>query len=259
MSKQLGIPIVDKLESGTFIVLGIHREAKYFLERQIRDPSIKYIIFQTEQLSSKWFNEDKPFLALLKRNPVYCWSPTVGREMVTRHKIDYQGIFNWSFIDRRAHRKTPRIDLFFCGTNHFYRHIIQLKIEKMGFRSYFNYNMTPTDIIEHMLESNWVLNIRQMESSALETHRINAALACGCRVISTRSKCPDLDKKYAEQVHFIDDWGELLTLIEPIQPREAWTQPIPNLQEDITDDPQVFEEVMKRLRADLRGVTSPHD
>ena len=60
-------------------------------------------------------------------------------------------------------------------------------------------------MIKALLHCKIVINIPCYEASALECHRINQAITCGCKVISTRSACKVLDKEYESYVTFTDD------------------------------------------------------
>jgi len=54
-------------------------------------------------------------------------------------------------------------------------------------------------------QSKVVLNMPFYQDNALETHRINKALACGCQVVSTFSKDKDADDFYKDYIYFADD------------------------------------------------------
>jgi len=81
------------------------------------------------------------------------------------------------------------IDILFLGAKSSSReHIHQsLLLKYPTKRIVFDYeykHMNPTAILQR---SKYVLNIPYYENSRLETHRINKALACGCKILSTTS------------------------------------------------------------------------
>ena len=76
----------------------------------------------------------------------------------------------------------------------------------LNIRAVFDYSLRePIRMIKALLQCKIVINIPCYEASALECHRINQAITCGCKVISTRSACKELDKEYEPYVTFTDN------------------------------------------------------
>ena len=76
----------------------------------------------------------------------------------------------------------------------------------LNIRAVFDYSLRePIDMIKALLQTKIVLNIPCYDASSLECHRINQAITCGCKVISTRSACKELNKEYGPYVTFTDN------------------------------------------------------
>jgi hypothetical protein len=65
-------------------------------------------------------------------------------------------------------------------------------------------NVFGKDMENILLRTKYVLNISAYENNCLETHRINKALACGCKVISNPSSDEQMDKKYKDLIIFTE-------------------------------------------------------
>ena len=59
------------------------------------------------------------------------------------------------------------------------------------------------------------MNIPYYEENALESHRINKALACGCKVISMPSSDEDANKFYKDYITITDNIDLSIEGIEP--------------------------------------------
>ena len=57
-----------------------------------------------------------------------------------------------------------------------------------------------------------VLNIPFYEHKVLETHRINKALSCGCKVVAKKSGDETTDNLYEDYVYFVDDYTDNIDL-----------------------------------------------
>jgi hypothetical protein len=70
----------------------------------------------------------------------------------------------------------------------------------------FNWQHSSSDKLTTLYhKAKVVINIPYYEQNALESHRINKALACGCDVISLKSCDEEANAFYNDYVYFCDD------------------------------------------------------
>jgi hypothetical protein len=73
------------------------------------------------------------------------------------------------------------------------------------------------------------------EENALETHRINKALACGCQVVSTFSKDKDADEFYKDYIYFADDlYNGIISQQESKVPKKSYEDLVKALNQKVT-------------------------
>lgn len=202
LSIDKGIPITYKLEpNGEYIVFSAHDCAKELLEFQIRY-NTKYIIYQSENIESSFFNSTY-YIPLLKCNKVLNYSAYTATKMMELHGISTAGYFNFQY--KRMYSSKPRdIDILFFGNMTQKRYDILKEIQNRfpKIRLEVVTNVFGYELTQLLLRSDYVLNISAYDNSVLETHRINKALACGCRVISNLSSDEKMNEKYKEYVFF---------------------------------------------------------
>lgn len=218
ISHVLKVPVytpstLPKRENAVFIVFGIHDFLFTFETIQNEIPTIRYIILQSEQLSSKYF-KNAQYLSMLKKNIVYSWSPFVADKL----DIPYEGVFEFRFLppEPRLLRRKRTVDLFFCGSPTPYREKILKKIQTRFPRAncVFEFSWKYTDyhkLTEVLTRTKCVLNIPCFANSSLETHRVNKALSCGCHVISYYSADPKLNAQYQEHIYLTDNLEETVS------------------------------------------------
>ena len=76
-----------------------------------------------------------------------------------------------------------------------------------------------------------VLNIPYYTNNALETHRINKAIACGCQVISLKSSEEDANNFYEDYVTFTDDI--LAEVGKTLSPKKGYEELVKALSQKI--------------------------
>jgi hypothetical protein len=218
MSKELNIPIVyELLPNMCYGVYSSHDCAKELLEGQIRD-NITYIIYQTENIESIYF-KNKYYIELLKRNKVLQYSPYTATKCKELYNINCDGYFNFKY-EKKSREIKRDIDILFFGCITKKRYDILKEIQ-----NHFNLNIVVTgdafneDLENLLFRSKYVINISAYENSALETHRINKALALGCKVISNYSADGKMNAKYKEYVIFcgkhLEDYIRTIQMIFP--------------------------------------------
>lgn len=227
LSKELNIPVVYVLEPNKcYGVFSSHDCAKELLEGQIRQ-HISYVIYQTENIESIYF-KNKYYIELLKRNKVLQYSPYTSNKCKELYNINCDGYFNFKY-EKKSRTTTVAdgdgtplrdIDILFFGCITKKRYDILKEIQNT-----FNLNIYVTgdafneDLENLLFRSKYVINISAYENSVLETHRINKALALGCKVISNYSVDEKMNTKYKEHVVFcgkhLEDYIRTIQMIFP--------------------------------------------
>ena len=209
LSQQLKIPILKELkENETIICFGGAGCPKYLLDFQAKH-KVDYIIINGENLTSDFFSNSesgKYYKYLCKKNQTWQYSPYTAEALEQQYGIKCAGLYDWEFIQRKPLDTT--IDILFYGFENENRVKIRDQLIKQlpHLIIKFAFNTYGSELIDLLLTSKYVLNIPHYEKSALEIHRINQALACGCKVISKKSSCDYLNKKYESKIQFIEDW-----------------------------------------------------
>ena len=192
-----------------YVVLGGHELAHTLLEVQIRkNMSFGYVILNSEQLHSQFF-KNKYYLELMKRNIVCDYNSLTCEYLKATHNIKVFSFFFFEFM--KFTLETEReYDIVFVGTPNDTR----LDLYKQLKETYPNLNIffdldwkhsAPDTLTTLLHKAKVVLNMPYHKENALETHRINKALACGCQVISLPSCEQDANQFYEPYVHFTDD------------------------------------------------------
>jgi len=217
LSTELNIPVTFKLNpNGEYIVFSAHDCAKELLEFQIRHKT-KYIIYQSENIESSFFNNTY-YIQLLKCNKVLNYSAYTATKMLELHGIPTAGYFNFQY-KRINSSKKRNIDILFFGNMTQKRYDILKEIQNRfpKIRLEVVTNVFGDELTELLLRSDYVLNISAYDNSVLETHRLNKALSCGCKVISNYSVDDKMNSKYKDYVYFC---GKTITdYIQAIQYR----------------------------------------
>jgi hypothetical protein len=103
-----------------------------------------------------------------------------------------------------------------------------------------------------------VINMPYYEQNALETHRINKALACGCDVVSLKSCDQDANAFYDDYIYFCDDIEEgLEKYFKELPPKKTYEELIKALSQKIAPHFLfIIKQVYKRLLS-LNNVDEP--
>lgn len=175
---------------------------------------VKITIMQSEQSTSSFWREGGNYLELLRRPDIRIidWSPINSIRLSASNCQPMHSRFTYLFSrpQKIPLLKERPIDLFFCGVGTPSRQITMNTLREarpdLNIQAVFDYSLRePTRMIRALLQCKIVLNIPCYEASALECHRINQAITCGCKVISTRSACKELNKEYESYVTFTDN------------------------------------------------------
>ena len=200
LARKTGYDVVYKLEAGkSYCVFSAHDAAPELLEFQEKYHT-SYTIYQSENIESAFFTP--AYVELLKRNRVLQYSPFTAALCKERFHIRTDGYFNFDYRTLSSNHKRT-IDLLFFGTMTQKRHDILREIQNR----FEHLHMVVANDLFHaalddtLLYTRFVLNISAYENNALETHRINKALACGCRVITNYSADTNMNNKYDRLYH----------------------------------------------------------
>lgn len=200
-----------------YIVFGGHDIAPtLWIAQQSMNNEIGYIIYNTEQLNSDaWRN--KYYIELCRNNPVYQYSNYISNEIKDKFKINPYSFFFFEFLsfDKTAIEIKEEYDIIFIGAKNEKREQIMNSIvsafpDKKVYIDFEYKNNTPVDLTTRLHSSKIVLNIPFYDNNALEIHRINKALSCGCKVVSLPSADTDLNDFYKDYIYFTDDIVEFL-------------------------------------------------
>ena len=188
-----------------YIVVGVH----HF--EQLPD---KYIVVQTEQPGSNWFNKTL-YDALENSLGIIDFSPKLSKKW---ESMGYNSYYVPIRIPMDMFIDTGDVDIFFSGMPKdidvlFYggRRDRRVRLEKRlkkhfpGKKIVFRYyDLFGREREELIARSKVVLNTHFWPESSLETHRIEYLMARGKCVVSERSMDHDLDSEYADAIHFCD-------------------------------------------------------
>lgn len=212
LSNRLGVPIEKDFNpeiGDLYIVYGGHDIAPtLYIAQKKKNNQFGYIIMNTEQLNSiHWRN--KYYIDLCRSNPVFQYSKHIADQISSKFKINAYSFFTFEFLGFKKEdiEIKEKYDILFIGAKTEKREkIIQDIREKFPDKKLyvdFEYkNTTPLDLTALLYSSEIVLNIPYYEDNALETHRINKAMSCGCKVISIYSSDEDANDYYKDYIYF---------------------------------------------------------
>ena len=195
LSRQTQMPIVYQLQPNyTYHVFSAHDAAPQLLCFQKEHPGTKYIIYQSENIDSACF-KNPHYIRLLKENTVFQYSPMIARFCLKKHRIECASFFTFDYPPLEGRERD--IKILFFGTMTRKRYDLIGAIQKW-FDVTVLTNCFGKELEEALLRTRYVLNISAYDNNALETHRINKAIACGCKVISNPSCDKEMDAKYKD-------------------------------------------------------------
>ena len=198
----------DPQPNDLYIVLGGHEMAHNLLEVQYRkNSSFGYIVLNSEQIHSQFF-KNKFYLQLMKRN-VVCDYNAITPDWLKEHDIKVFSYFYFEFMKFQIETERE-YDVVFVGTPNEKRTALYERIkDKYNVFFDFNWQHSSSDKLTTLYhKAKVVINIPYYEDNALESHRINKALACGCDVVSLKSCDQEANTFYDDYVYFCEDIEE---------------------------------------------------
>ena len=213
LSQKLNIPLhsgdLDPKENDLYLVFGGHERTLELLEVQIRK-KVNYVIFNSEQPSSRFF-KDKFYLRLLRENVVFDYANNNIKYLNEVLKIKVYSTFGFDFTALPQEDTHERdIDLLFIGSKTPERErvyeMLKTKYPDKNIVFDFEWKLVKPQEVKNMIgRAKVVLNIPIYEDGNLETHRINNALSCRCKVISHRKADKETIEFYDDFIFYYDD------------------------------------------------------
>ena len=210
----------DPQPNDLYIVLGAHELAYQLLEAQIRkNNSFGFIILNSEQIHSQ-FMKNKYYISLMKKNIVFDYNARTAQYLKETFDIKVLSYFFFEFMRFEVERKERKYDVCFIGSRTPKREKVlkdlQEQYPNLNFYIDFDWkHKAPESMTDILHECKVVLNIPYYENNALETHRINKALSCGCKVISMSSSDEDANQFYKKYITITDSIDLSIDGIEP--------------------------------------------
>lgn len=192
-----------------YIVFGAHEISHQLLQMQYRYNScFGYVILNSEQVDSQFF-KNKYYLKLMKSNVVCDYNSLTPEVLKEKHDIKVFSYFFFEFMKFNVESERE-YDVVFVGSVNDKRLGLYQKLKETypELNIYFDLNWehkSSEKLTDLLHKARIVLNIPYYKNNALETHRINKAIACGCQVISLKSSEDDANKFYEDYVTFTDD------------------------------------------------------
>jgi hypothetical protein len=224
----------DPQPNDLYIVFGAHELSHQLLEVQYRkNSSFGYIILNSEQIHSQFF-KNKFYLQLMKRN-VVCDYNAITPDWLKENDIKVFSYFYFEFM--KFNLDTPReYDVVFVGTPNEKRTALYEKLkDKYNVFFDFEWKHAASDTLTTLYhKAKVVINMPYYDQNALETHRINKALACGCSVVSLKSSDEDANQFYDDYVYFCDDIEEgLEKYFKGLPPKKSYEELIKALSQKV--------------------------
>jgi hypothetical protein len=214
LSKKTDYPIEQDFnpQSGDlYIVFGGHEVANELLQSQEqRGYNFGYVILNSEQIHGQ-FLKNKYYLQLMKKNIVMDYSELNANYLKEIHQIKVLSFYFFEFMCFQNLYEDRKYDVCFVGSPTEYRKSILEELQKSrpDLTFYIDLEWKNKDVAsmtETLQQSKIVLNIPyHSKDRALETHRINKALSCGCNVLSMLSDDEDANTFYKDYIYMSND------------------------------------------------------
>lgn len=232
-SSKFKIPIIRDLnpKSGDiYIVFGAHEIIQELMYYQ-KNHNILYIIMNSEQISSP-FLKNKYYIELMKQNILFDYNKLTSKYLKETHNLVTMSYFFFEFIKAEINKDAAEehnrdIDILFVGSHIPAREKLFNDLKKefpeknIEFDFLWKYK-NPLDMKDVLQKSKYVINMPYYVNNTLETHRINNALSCGCKVVSLPSCDDDADEYYKDYIYFTDnivEWFKIekMVILPPLK------------------------------------------
>jgi len=253
LSQRLDIKIITDFNpqnNELYIVYGAHDKAIELLTHQKNlKNTFGYIILQSEQPSSIHI-KNKYYIELMQNNIVFDFHSISSEYLEKNYKIITRAYHWFDFLDFQQEEVERDIDILFVGAHSKLREEIFIQLQfQLGpdkkIEFVFDNSLTqPLELTKKLKRTKVVLNIPFYEDKILETHRINKALSCGCKVLSKKSGDETTDNLYNNYIHFVDDYSEV-----PIGDKKPYSELQKLLTNSITENIKWYVEQLKKSKS----------
>jgi hypothetical protein len=174
------------------------------------------------------------------KNNVVCDYNTLTSDYLRQNfEIKVFSYYHFEFM-KFAEEPQRIYDVCFIGSKNQHReetlNNLQDQFPKLKFYIDLDWKHGSSESLTKILsQSKIVLNMPYYEDNALETHRINKALACNCQVVSTYSKETDANDFYKDYIYFDDDlYNGIISQQESESPKKTYEELVKSLNQKIT-------------------------
>ena len=254
LSKRLGLDIIINalpISGHTYIIFGSHTQASMLYSRQIQTRGIKYIIINGEPPQSNVL-KNKYYIELMRNNVVFDYHP-ISTAYLKSLDIRVLSHYNFEFPANLQNNCPRDIDVLFIGTYNKRRADIFDTLKKHYPEKHIVFHLEwkhsdQSELTKELCRAKIVLNIPYYESGILETHRINKALSCGCKVVSLYSGHAQTDQFYASYIYMCRDFLTLFNNREvPTQTKKMGHEHLINsLASNFAHNKTIIEQLIKK-------------
>ena len=162
----------------------------------------KYIVWQFEQFSSKWF-KDQYIKILRGAQSVLDYSQRNCKELHTRYGINAHFVPVLPLpITHRTIKTNKTIDVLFCGSINDRRKKIIEELQNRGLVVECRSDLWRTSLASKIRQSRLCLNMHYYPDATLETTRLLTLIKHEAQILSEPSSDTVLDKHYSKRVQF---------------------------------------------------------
>ena len=254
LSKRLGIKLDKEFKpekDHTYIIFGAHNQAATLHAIQLSNPYFKYIIINAEPPQSDNLR-NKYYISLMKSNIVLDYHPKSAEYLKSLDiRVYGQYLFEFPEIKSSAERD---IDILFVGSKNDRREAVYKRLverypdKKIEFHFDWKHG-NQQEMTKLLHRAKVVLNIPYYESGILESHRINKALACGCKVVSLYSGHKPTDQFYEKYCFMVHDFFEYFDTEDmcpdSLEVKESYPKLIANFHGSIVHTKWILEQLIK--------------
>ena len=249
---------INPKDGDIYIVFGGHEIIQELIYYQNKY-KILYILMNSEQISSPVL-QNKYYIHLLRQNVLFDYNTLTSQYFKDNYDIKTISYFFFEFIQAEinpegAEEHTRDIDIFFTGSHNPHRERLMNDLKKefpeknIVFDFKWSYK-SPLLMKEVLQRSKYVINMPYYCNNTLETHRINNALSCDCRVLTLPSSDEEADAYYKDYVYFTDnivEWFKLEKMVN-VPPLKKYSELITDLNQKLSiHNYAMIKEIKKNL------------
>lgn len=234
LSQRYNFPIEQEFKpqrGDLYLVFGAHEHAvPLLLAQQQMNHEFGYIIYNSEQFHSiHWKN--KYYLELCRSNPVFQYSIELSRQIKDKFKIIPYSYFFFDYMvwNDDSLLEQEHYDIVFLGAKNEQRerieHELRTKFPEKKILFDYDYNYTPPQKLTSLLrKTDILLNIPFYKDNILESHRINKAISCKCKVVSMYSSDDDANEFYKDYIYFTNNIPNFLESEGIHETKKDWNE-----------------------------------